>query len=70
MKLSDILTEAVNLDCPNCGEDLGKDVENPRWARCGTCGERDIDNPRGYNEDGSPRERDQAGWIVPDRSRR
>ena len=42
---------AVDLRCPNCGDNLGKDKENPRKAYCGTCGEDNIDNPRGYKED-------------------
>lgn len=74
MKLNDILTEAVDLRCPNCYDNLGKDVENPRRAYCGNCGTGDINNPRGYvrRDDGSyePRERDRDGWIVPDRRRR
>jgi len=41
---------AVDLRCPNCEENLGKDTENPRYAYCGTCGECDIKNPRGYVE--------------------
>ena len=39
---------AVDLRCPNCHENLGKDTENPRYAYCGNCGEDDINNPRGY----------------------
>ena len=42
---------ACDLRCPNCGDNLGKDTENPRDAYCGTCGEGDIDNPRGYTDD-------------------
>ena len=42
---------AVDLRCPNCGDNLGKDKENPRIAYCGTCGEDNIDNPRGYTEE-------------------
>lgn len=55
MKLSDILTEAVDLRCPNCGDNLGKDTENAKEASCGNCGERNIKNPRGYelDEDGN-----------------
>ena len=41
---------AIDLRCPNCGDNLGKDTENPRKAYCGTCGEDNIDNPRGYKE--------------------
>jgi DNA-directed RNA polymerase subunit RPC12/RpoP len=44
---------ATNLYCPNCGEDLGKDKENPKVTFCGYCGRRNIKNPEGYNpEDG------------------
>jgi len=42
---------AVSLHCPNCGEDLGKDTENPKLTGCGNCGEDDIKNPRGYDDD-------------------
>lgn len=42
---------AVSLYCPNCGENLGKDVENPKIAGCGNCGEDNIRNPRGYDPD-------------------
>jgi hypothetical protein len=50
--------EAVDLYCPNCGENLGKDVENPNPAYCPTCGEKDIPNERGYdpNEEGKQQE--------------
>lgn len=48
------LNEAVPLYCPNCSEDLGKDVENPKKASCGTCGKSGIHNPRGYNEQPYP----------------
>jgi len=51
MKLSELLTEAVDLRCPNCGENLGKDTENSKLAYCGTCGEDNIKNPRGYEVD-------------------
>ena len=42
---------AVDLRCPNCEDNLGKDTENPKLAYCGTCGEDDIPNERGYDED-------------------
>jgi len=42
---------AVSLYCPNCGENLGKDTENPKIAGCGTCGNNNIKNPRGYDPD-------------------
>jgi hypothetical protein len=41
----------ADLRCPNCGDNLGKDKENPKQAYCGTCGEDDIDNPRGDDDD-------------------
>lgn len=37
----------VNLYCPNCGENLGKDIENPKKAYCSVCGKTNIKNPRG-----------------------
>ena len=39
---------AVDLRCPNCGDNLGKDTENPRVAWCGNCATK-IRNPRGYD---------------------
>tara|TARA_R110000824_G_scaffold6392_2_gene29663 strand:+ start:2602 stop:2739 length:138 start_codon:yes stop_codon:yes gene_type:complete len=42
---------AVDLRCPNCEDNLGKDTENPRKAYCGTCGEDNIYNDRGYTDD-------------------
>ena len=41
---------AVDLRCPNCQDNLGKDVENPKVAYCGTCGKGGIHNERGYDE--------------------
>lgn len=41
---------ATDLRCPNCGDNLGKDKENPKNAWCGTCGSK-VKNPYGYNED-------------------
>lgn len=40
---------AVDLRCPNCWDNLGKDRENPNPAYCGTCGEGNIENERGYD---------------------
>lgn len=48
-RLERLITEAVDLRCPNCGSSLGKDTEQPRDARCDACGTR-IKNPRGYND--------------------
>jgi len=42
---------ACSLYCPACGENLGKDTENPKRAYCGTCGEDNIRNPRGDDEE-------------------
>jgi hypothetical protein len=42
---------AVDLRCPNCEDNLGKDTENPRRAYCGTCGEDNIYNNRGYTDE-------------------
>ena len=41
---------AVDLRCPNCQDNLGKDVENRIVAYCGNCGEQ-FYNERGYSED-------------------
>ena len=45
---------AVPLYCPNCHENLGKDVENPNPAYCSNCGTSEIRNPRGYKDDPEP----------------
>jgi len=45
------ITMAVSLHCPNCGEDLGKDTENPMYAYCDNCGEDKIENERGYRDE-------------------
>jgi ribosomal protein S27E len=42
---------AVDLRCPNCEDNLGKDTENSALASCGTCGEQNIFNPRGDKDD-------------------
>jgi len=41
---------AVDLRCPNCLDNLGKDKENLKKAWCGTCG-TEFDNPYGYEEE-------------------
>jgi len=41
---------AVDLRCPNCSDNLGKDVENPKVAYCDNCGQDNIKNPRGYSD--------------------
>jgi len=47
---------SVDLRCPNCQDNLGKDKENPNPAYCGNCGEDNIPNDRGYKE---PEEEDK-----------
>lgn len=42
---------AVDLRCPNCEDNLGKTTENPILTGCGTCGQQDIYNPDGYDDD-------------------
>ena len=42
---------AVELVCPECGNGLGKDTENSKLAFCDRCGEDDIPNERGYDDD-------------------
>ena len=42
---------AAELYCPNCGEYLGKDTECCKVEYCSNCGEEDIKNPRGYDDD-------------------
>ena len=42
---------AVDLRCPNCEDNLGKDTENSALAYCGTCGEDNIYNERGDTDD-------------------
>lgn len=41
---------AVPLRCPNCQDNLGKDVENHIVAHCGECGHT-FYNERGYGAD-------------------
>jgi hypothetical protein len=41
---------AVDLRCPNCQDNLGKDIENSKVAWCGTCGTK-VYNERGYTDD-------------------
>ena len=48
--LREILNEACELKCPNCGESFGKDTENTKKVNCSNCGEKNIDNPRGDDE--------------------
>jgi len=48
--VDDPIDEGTDLRCPNCGDNLGKDTENPKKAYCGNCGKDNIRNPRGYRE--------------------
>jgi len=41
---------SCDLRCPECGDNLGKDRENPKQAGCGTCG-ADFYNSEGYDDD-------------------
>jgi len=50
---------AVDLRCPNCGDNLGKDKENFVIAGCGTCGVS-FYNPRGDREEMEDEDRE---WI-------
>ena len=47
---------ACDLRCPECGDNFGKDIENPLMAWCGDCG-IDIYNVRG-EKDGSEEEKE------------
>ncbi len=65
-------TAAVPLYCPNCGENLGKDVENDRWAYCSNCGEEDIPNPRGEPRPGDkgPIRQKRHRWAADNKEAR
>jgi hypothetical protein len=41
---------ACDVVCTNCGENMGKDTQNPIKGTCGNCGE-DFYNDYGYDED-------------------
>lgn len=47
---------AVDLRCPNCEDNLGKDTENSALAYCGNCGESNIYNERGETDGLTPEE--------------
>lgn len=51
---------AVDLRCPNCEDNLGKDKENPIVANCGTCGHT-FYNP--YGDPDSLTDEDKI-WIA------
>jgi hypothetical protein len=42
---------ACDLRCPNCQDNLGKDKENSVLASCGNCGEQNIYNEYGYDDE-------------------
>ena len=50
---------SVPLRCPNCGDNLGKDVENSQPAWCGTCGSY-VYNERGDTEGQTPEDKE---WL-------
>ena len=37
---------AVDVRCPNCGNNMGKDKENPKVVICDEC-DQEINNPKG-----------------------
>lgn len=41
---------AVDLRCPNCEDNLGKDKENPVVAWCGTCGTKVFNDEGDWDE--------------------
>jgi len=54
---------AVDLIC-SCGENLGKDTENPKDAYCGNCGESLDNSDRGYDDE----EDNYAGDALPQKN--
>lgn len=57
---------AVDLRCPNCQDNLGKDVENDIVAFCGTCGTK-FYNERGSRSDISDEDKE---WLIKNKPRR
>ena len=57
---------AVDLRCPNCQDNLGKDTENSCVAYCGTCGET-FYNERGETDQLSE---EDVKWLAKQKSRR
>lgn len=55
---------AVDLICPNCGDNLGKDTENSFFAYCGNCGEKDIINQRGDVDNFSPEQQERYNRMT------
>ena len=60
---------AVDLRCPNCEDNLGKDTENSILAYCGNCGERNIYNERGDTEGLTDAEKEIVRQIKAKRAR-
>ncbi len=57
---------AVDLRCPNCEDNLGKDVENSMVAFCGTCGET-FYNERGDKDDLTDQDKE---WLKNNKPKR
>jgi hypothetical protein len=57
---------AMDLYCPNCGENLGKDTKNANPAYCSICGEDEIYNPRGCGEEKAPEVESEEDRTAPD----
>lgn len=53
---------SMNLICPHCDADLGKDTENMNPAYCSNCGTDNIYNPRGITPEQD--RQDQKNWIA------
>ena len=51
---------AVELNCPNCGESYGKDVENFLVMHCCNCGET-FYNQRGDTDE---LDREDMEWLL------
>jgi Zn-finger nucleic acid-binding protein len=56
---------AVDLRCPNCEDNLGKDTENSMVAWCGTCG-TNVYNDRGDTDDLTD---DDKKWLKENKPR-
>jgi hypothetical protein len=50
---------SVDLRCPQCHDNLGKDREEERWAGCGTCGEVFFNSEGHY-----PYEEGEKYWTI------
>lgn len=47
--IKETVTEGVTLQCPNCHDSMGKDIENPKKVSCSNCGHK-FHNPHGDAE--------------------